>query len=409
MELIRRGDAISFNIQVPASARLLPSLSRCTRMNRHRFPGLQSGWVRLDGPSGSQILDSCSAAVACYMTGGHVANLDAPSIASRTTAQLLQDARSRCAALLGGEPEGLVFGGSASLLTARFANAVGPELGSGDEIICTGLDHDANVSPWLDVAGRRGACVKIARPDPISLELEPQAITSLLTPRTRWVAMTAASNVNGATPDIAFVAETVHASGAFLFIDGVHAMAHDPRTLAQSGADAIVCSAYKWFGPHLSALWVRPHLLSLLRPDRIRPGPSTGPRVWERGALPFELLPGLIAACDYSQSLDWDEAHRHEQALLAALISGLAELPGVSLVGNPSRRVSTVAFKVEGRAPAAINAALAERRVAIGNGDFYAVELFSQLPFDSCLRAGILHYNDMEDVERLLEALRAVI
>lgn len=378
-------------------------------MNRHRFPGLESGWTRLDGPAASQVLDACAQAIGSYLAGPNIANLDAPSAASRATSELLTLSRESVARLLGGQAEGVVFGASASQLIARFAHAVGAGLEAGDEIICTALDHDANVSPWLDAAARSGALVKIAQPDPYSLELEPQAIEALLTPKTRWVAITAASNVNGATPDLDVITRSVHANGSHVFVDGVHAMPHDPRALAHCGVDAIVCSAYKWFGPHISALCVRPDVLQSLKPDRIRPGPATGPRAWERGALPFELLPGLAAACDYVGSLDWDSVHRHEAALLNTLISGLRHLPGVSLVGNPRRRASTVAFTIQGHDPDSIAETLARRQVAIGSGDFYAVELFKRLPFASCLRAGILHYNDLEDVNRLLDGLREVV
>jgi cysteine desulfurase family protein (TIGR01976 family) len=378
-------------------------------VNRHRFPGLKSGWTRLDGPAGSQVLDTCAQAVASYLLGPSIANLDAPSAASQATSDLLMVARHHVAELLGGDSDGVVFGGSASILIARFANAIGAELKAGDEIICTALDHDANVSPWLDVAAHSNVHIKIAQPDPDSLELEAKSIESLLTPKTRWVAITAASNVNGATPDLGAIGRIVHSNGSHLFVDGVHAIPHRPCTLARCGADAIVCSAYKSFGPHMSALCVRPDLLQTLKPDRIRPGPAAGPRAWERGALPFELLPGVVAACKYLFSLDWNSVHQHEAALLNALVSGLQELPGVALVGNPQRRTSTVAFTVAGHDPYAIAKALAQRRVAIGSGNFYAVELFKRLPFTSCLRAGILHYNDMDDVHRLLDGLSEVI
>lgn len=375
-------------------------------MNRDCFPGLHDGWARLDGPAGSQVLDTCATAVRGYMSGPNVANLNGRSDASRATEELLADCRVLLAELLGGRPEGLVLGPSTTVLIARFAAAMGEHLSPGEEIVCTDLDHDANVSPWLDVARKTGATVKLARLDAETLDLPVAAICEALTPRTRVVAMTAASNVTGTQPDLAAVAEAVHARGALLFLDAVHAVPHGPDEVAACNADAVVCSAYKWFGPHVSALSVRPGLLDTLSPSRIRPAPAHGPEAWERGALPFELLPGVIAAARYVRDLDWPAAQRHEAELLAALLAGLQDTPRVNVLGSPPRRTSTVAFTVDGLSAAGVAHALAGHNVAVGHGSFYAIELFTRLGLDAGVRAGALHYTDHDDVERLLDAVR---
>jgi len=375
-------------------------------MNRDRFPGLHDGWARLDGPAGSQVLDTSATAVLAYLSGHDVANLQGPSAASRATEDLLADCRTVVAELLGGQPDGLILGPSTTVLIARFASALGEHLSPGDEIVCTELDHDANISPWLDLARKTGATVKLARADPRTLDLPVAAISEVLTPRTRVVAMTAASNVTGTQPDLAAIADAVHANGAVLLLDAVHAVPHGPAEVAGCHADAVVCSAYKWFGPHVSALCVRPGLLDTLRPTRIRPAPAHGPEAWERGALPFELLPGLAAAARYVRDVDWAAAERHEGELLAVLLAGLQDLPRVNLIGSPSRRTSTVAFTVDGLSSAHVAHALADREIAVGHGSFYAIELFARLGLDSGVRAGALHYTDHDDAERLLDAVR---
>lgn len=374
-------------------------------VNRHRFPGLGDGWARLDGPAGTLALDSCADAVAAYLHGSDVANLAAPSAASQATQMLLARSRSVVADVLGGVPEGVVLGPSSTALIARFADAFGEELSPGDEILCSELDHDANVSPWLHVARRTGATVKLARVDPATLDLPASAIAEALTPRTRIVAMTAASNAVGTQPDLAAITDVVHASGALLFLDAVHAVPHGPADVAGCDADAVVCSAYKWFGPHVSALRVRPELLQRLHPTRIRPAPADGPQAWEQGALPFELLPGLIAAAEYVLALDWIASRHHETELLEALLTGLRQLPRVTILGSPSRRTSTVSFTVDGLSCARVAGALADRKIAVSHGNFYAVELFDRPGLHGAVRAGAVHYNDHDDIARLLDAV----
>jgi cysteine desulfurase family protein (TIGR01976 family) len=340
------------------------------------------------------------------MVSHDVANLGALSAPSRATSALVEESRAAMARILGATPDRIVLGPSSTALLGRLAVALEARFGPGDEIVCTDLEHDANLSPWLDLARRSGATLRLARATPDTLDLPTSAVEDVLSERTKLVAMTAASNVVGTTPDLAAAATLAHQVDALLVVDAVHAVPHGLSSVGTCGADAIVCSAYKFFGPHVSALALTPQLLGSLRPVRIRPAPAEGPESWERGALPFELLPGLVAAVSYLDELiDWAGAHAHEAALLDALLAGLADLPKVRVFGAPSARTSTVTFTVDGRTPHEVAARLAERQVAVSHGNLYAVELFKRLGLEGGVRAGLLHYNDYDDVERLLAGL----
>jgi cysteine desulfurase family protein (TIGR01976 family) len=295
-------------------------------------------------------------------------------------------------------------------LTMRFAAAAGRALRPGDEIVCTRLDHDANVRPWLIAAERAGARVRFAEPEQPSLELPASAVEPVLSDRTRWIAVTAASNAVGSVPDLEGIVAAARRVGARLYIDAVHASPHRRMEFAQLGADALACSAYKWFGPHVGVLCARPDLLGELAPDKLRPSSDGVPERWELGTLPFEALAGVAAAADYTASLDWDAVREHERALLERARDGLAAIDGVTLYGDARERTPTLMFTVEGRTPAETAAALAGREVAVWDGNYYAWELERLLGLepDGAVRAGFVHYNDAGDAERLLDAVASV-
>ena len=190
----------------------------------------------------------------------------------------------------------------------------------------------------------------------------------------------------------------------------MHAAPHRRLDVLALGCDALACSAYKWFGPHVGVQWARPDLLAELRPDKLLPSPDTVPDRWETGTLPFEALAGVAAAADYTRGMDWDAVRAHEDALLAAALEGLDAIPGVTLYGRARDRTSTLMFNVEGRSSAEVAAALAGREVAVWDGNYYAWELERLLGLDphGAVRAGFVHYNDEDDVERLLAAVRAL-
>ena len=376
-------------------------------MNRKRFPGLADGWARFDGPGGTQMVDAAIEAMREWMESGRTANHGGAFAAARATDALVDGTRASVAGLLGGSPESIVFGPSMTALTMRFSAAVGRTLSPGDEIICTRLDHDANVRPWLISAERAGASVVFADPEPETLALPAAAVEGVLSERTRWVAVTAAANACGTVPDLPGIVAAARHAGARVFVDAVHAAPHRPIDVAALGCDALACSAYKWFGPHVGVLWARPELLEALMPDKLRPSSDAIPDRWELGTLPFEALAGVQAAAEYVIDTGWPTVRAHEDALLGLLLAGLAQRPEVRIHGAAADRTPTVMFTVDGRPAAQVAAALAQRRIAVWHGNYYAYELFTHLGLepDGAVRAGIVHYNDAAEVERLLEAV----
>jgi len=380
-------------------------------MNRERFPGVaDAAWSRLDGPAGTQMVDAAIEAMDAWMRSGRGANQGGAFAAGRSTDELVTAARASAGALLGAPPDEIVFGFSMTALTMAFAGAIGRTLAPGDEIVCTRLDHDANVSPWLIHAERAGATVRFADPDPETLELPASAVEAVLSDRTRWVAVTHASNAVGTVPDLPGIVAAAHAVGVRVYVDAVHAAPHRRIDVAALGCDALACSAYKWFGPHVGVQWARPELLAELTPDKLRPSPDTAPDRWENGTLPFESLAGVAAAADYTRGMDWDAVRAHEDHLLAGALEGLDGLPGVTVHGRARDRTSTLMFTVEGRTSAEVAAALAERKVAVWDGNYYAWELERHLGLapHGAVRAGFVHYNDERDLERLLDAVEAL-
>jgi cysteine desulfurase family protein (TIGR01976 family) len=379
-------------------------------MHRDRFPGLADGWARLDGPAGTQMVDDAIEAMVAWMRSGDNANHGGAFRAAQRTDELVQSARATVGALLGGDPRGVVFGPSMTALTMRFAATVGRTLAPGDEIVCTRLDHDANVAPWTIAAARAGAQVRFAEPERDTLELPAGAVEDVLSERTRWVAVTAASNAVGTIPDLPGIVSAAHRDGARVYVDAVHAVPHRQVDVAALGCDALACSAYKWFGPHVGILWARPELLAELSPDKLRPSPDTVPDRWELGTLPFEALAGVRAAAQFVGALDREAVRAHEGRLLAQLVEGLGAVEGVTLYGAARDRTSTVMFTVAGRSSTDVAAELARAEIAVWDGNYYALELSRVLGLEpeGAIRAGVVAYNESGDVERLLEAVAAM-
>ena len=377
-------------------------------MNRQRFPGLADGWARLDGPGGTQMVEAAIDAMTEWMRSGRTANEGGAFPHARASEEVVETARASVARLLGGDPRGVAFGPSMTALTMAFSAAAGRTLRPGDEVVCTRLDHDANVRPWTIAAERAGARVRFAEPEEDTLELPAAAVETVLSERTRWIAVTAASNAVGSVPDLPGIVAAARGAGARVYVDAVHASPHRPLDVSALGCDALACSAYKWFGPHVGALCARPELLEELTPDKLRPSSDGVPERWELGTLPFEALAGVRAAADYVTSLDWDEVRAHEDALLAAALDGLGAIDAVTLLGAARDRTPTLMFTVAGHEPRAVAAALAEREVAVWNGNYYAWELERHLGLapHGAVRAGFVHYNERADADRLVEAVR---
>jgi len=376
-------------------------------MNRDRFPALRDGWARLDGPAGSQVVDSAIEAMADWMRSGSNANHGGVFKHAHETDELVSGTRAACATLLGGEPSGVVFGPSFTGLTMRFAATVARALEPGDEIVCTRLDHDSNVRPWVIAAERAGARVRFAEPLPESLELPASAVEAVLSERTRWVAVTAASNAVGTVPDLDGIVAAAHRLGARVYVDAVHATPHRRHDVAGLDIDVLGCSAYKWFGPHVGVLCARPEILEQFRPDKLNPSPDEAPDRWELGTLPFEQLAGVRAAAEYMLELDYEALRAHEDALLAAAFDGLSGMAHVTLYGAAADRAPTLMFNVDGLSSRETATRLAEREIAVWDGNYYAWELEQHLGLapHGAVRAGFLHYNDAGDAERLLAAV----
>jgi cysteine desulfurase family protein (TIGR01976 family) len=374
---------------------------------RDRFPGLSDGWARLDGPAGTQMVDAAIDAMGDFMRSGDNANHGGVFRAAEATDELTLATREAVGRFLGGTPDTVAFGPSMTALTMRFSAAVGRTLKAGDEIVCTRLDHDANVAPWVIAAERAGATVRFADPQPETLELPASAIEAALTDRTKWVAVTAASNAVGTIPDLTGIVAAAHAAGARVYVDAVHAAPHRPLHVEALGCDALACSAYKWFGPHAAVLWGRPEVLEPLRPDKLRPSPDELPDRFELGTLPFEALAGVRAAAEFMLSLDRDALRAHEDALLQQMLDGLRTIDGVTVHGAARDRAPTVMFTVDRRSSIEVARALAAEQVAVWHGNYYALELARHLGLepDGAVRAGAVAYTDEDDVRRLLEAV----
>jgi cysteine desulfurase family protein (TIGR01976 family) len=356
------------------------------------------------------MVDTAIDAMADWMRSGRNANHGGLFAAGEATDELVASARAVVGELLGADPRGVVFGPNMTTLTLAFSAAAGRALQPGDEIVCTRLDHDANVRPWLIAAERAGAVVRFAEPDRETLELPVSAVESVLSDRTRWVAVTAASNAVGTVPDVAAIVAGAHAAGARTYVDAVHATPHRRLDVAALDTDVLVCSSYKWFGPHAGMLCARPELLEELAPDKLRPAPDEVPDRWETGTQSFEAIAGIRAAAEYMLELDWQAVEAHEKAMLGVMLAGLASIDGVHLHGAPPDRAPTVMFSVDGRGADEVARALADAQIAVWHGNYYAWELhrFLGLGPDGAIRAGAVHYNEPADIERLLAAVEQV-
>lgn len=380
---------------------------------RSSYPALADGFAYLDGAAGTQtpqpVIDAVSAA---YRAG--IGNVGGSFPASDRSGAIVAACRAAVADLVGGHPDGVVLGPNMTTLTYRLARAIA---GPGDEVVVSRLDHDANVRPWTQT----GATVRWAEVDPVTGELPVAQYADLIGERTRLVAVTAASNILGTRPDVAAIAELAHRAGALMYVDGVHATPHGPVDMRALGADFYATSAYKWSGPHIGAVVADPALLETLRPDKLASSPDTVPERFETGTAAFADLAGVTAAVDHLAALvpgagtrrerllaSMSAAEEHELALFAVLIEGLETMPHVTVYGKPARRTATAYFNVAGHTPRQVAEHLAGLGVNVWNGHNYAWELTGALGIrDSggAVRAGLVHYNDRSDVDRLLDGV----
>ena len=397
------------------------------RKVRALYPALADGHAYLDGAAGTQVpVPVIEAIAAAYRAG--IGNLGGAFEASGRSESIVSQARAAVADLVGGTADGVVFGPSATALAYRFADALSRQWTADDEIVVSRLDHDSNIRPWIQAAGRVGAIVRWAEADLATGELPAAQYAELVGPRTRLVAVTAASNAIGTRPDVAAIAASAHAVGALCYVDGVHATPHVPVDITALGADFYTTSAYKWSGPHVAALVADPALLETVWPDKLAPSSNAVPWRFELGTLPFADLAGVAAAVDHLASLgaiagadvpgagasrrerilaSMAAVEAHEAELFARLLDGFASVGPVTLYGKAAHRAPTAFFNVAGVEPRAVAVHLAARGVHVWNGDNYAYELCTALGLEpaGAVRAGLVHYNDASDVDRLLSGL----
>jgi len=375
---------------------------------RARFSALADGWARFDGPGGTQTPDSVIDAVAAYLRESN-ANLGGPFEASVRSDALVAEARLAAAGYLGCAPEEIVFGQNMTTLNFALSRTVGRELRAGDEVLATKLDHDGNVAPWLELARDLGLRVQLVElNDDSTLDLDD--LTSKLSDRTRVVAFPLASNALGTLVDGRRVSELAHEAGALAWADAVHFAPHAPVDVAALGVDVLVCSPYKFFGPHLGVAFGRAEVLERWRPYKVRPASDepVGSR-FETGTLAHELLAGFVAAVDYVADVGWDPIRSQERALGEQFLAGLPDGLRLHGLAGIDGRVATFAVTHPGLTPDAVASRLAEQKVAVWAGDYYAVEVMERLGLpDGAVRVGMVHYNSADEVDRLLDALRAL-
>src|SRR5262245_4019828 len=374
---------------------------------RARFSALQRPLAFFDGPGGTQCPDEVIEAIAGYLRESN-ANTGAPYETSERTVELIEQARDRAAAFLGCTDEEVAFGPSMTSLNFLLTRAFARTLSEGDEVLVTKLDHDANVAPWLELEHDLGIVVRFVEvTDELALDYDD--LEAQLSDRTRVVAFPVAANSVGTMVDVRRVVGLAHSAGALAWADAVHYGPHGPIDVAAWDVDVLICSPYKFYGPHLGLAFGKRDLLASWRPYKVRPSPNTpvGAR-YELGTMQHELLAGFVAAVDYIDSLGWEAIVRHERELGERFLAGLPDQ--IQLHGLPTMtgRVPTFCFSVPGRSAEETAERLAERDLAVWWGNYYALETMGRLGLDpeqGAVRVSIVHYNTAEEVDRLLAAL----
>jgi cysteine desulfurase family protein (TIGR01976 family) len=384
---------------------------------RERFPALASGAAYLDGAGGSQCPREVLDAVGRHMRASS-ANLGGAFPTSAASDEVMARGREAAARFTGGEADGIAFGANMTTLNFLLAHAVARTLRAGDEIVVTQLDHDANVAPWLLMAADQDLVVRHAPIHAGDVTLDHDALEALIGERTRVVAFTLASNAVGSLTDPARIAAAAHAAGALAWADGVHLAPHRRLRAAEWGLDVLLCSPYKFFGPHLGIAAIRPELAELLPADRVRPAPEHPPgHRFETGTQSHEAVAGTVAAIDYLRSLGdgsldvaFGRIQAHEDTLARRFLDGLPD--GVELYGIRAvqGRTPTFCLRVAGEAPRDTAERLGRKGLYVWDGDYYALEPMRALGLaesGGAMRAGFLHYTSEAEVDRLLDALPA--
>ncbi|MFZ1917806.1 MAG: cysteine desulfurase-like protein [Terriglobales bacterium] len=401
--------------------------------------------VFLDGPGGTQVPQRVIDAIADYLARNN-ANTGGAFATSRATDTMIAEARAAMADFLHCDPDEIVFGANMTSLTYAMSRAIGRDLDPGDEIVLTLLDHDANFSPWK-VLEEKGVTIRAAKFNPADCTLDMDDLARQITSHTRLVAVGYASNAVGTINNVKEVVRLARQAGALSYIDAVHYAPHGLIDVRALDCDFLVCSTYKFFGTHMGVLYGKREHLKRLQPYKVRPNTNNIPNCWEWGTLNHECIAGIKACVDYWEELGRrscgagilarEEAgsplpalsrreaivaahaaiHPHERAMMEKMIAGLLEIKGLRLYGitDPRRfdhRCATTVVRIEGHTPLELATKLGERGFFTWDGNYYALNVTEQLDVERSggfLRIGLVHYNTMEEVERLLAALREII
>jgi cysteine desulfurase family protein (TIGR01976 family) len=404
---------------------------------RSQFPALAqtvSGHpaVFLDGPGGTQVPQQVIDAIADYLSRNN-ANTGGAYHTSRNTDRMIAEARQTMGDFLNCDADEIVFGPNMTTLTFAMSRAIGRELAPDDEIVLTLLDHDANFSPWKALE-EKGVVIRTVKFNESDCTLDMSDLAAKIGKRTRLVAVGYASNAVGTINNVAEVARIARQAGALSYIDAVHYAPHGPIDVRALDCDFLVCSTYKFFGPHMGVLYGKRAHLKRLHPDKVRPNTDNIPNCWEWGTLNHECIAGIKACVDYWQELGrrakpavttrraailaaHEAIHGHERTMMEKMIAALLAIPGLKLYGitDPRRfenRCATIVVRIEGHTPMELATMLGERGFFTWDGNYYALNLTEQLDVERLggfLRIGLVHYNTMEEVERLLGALREIV
>jgi cysteine desulfurase family protein (TIGR01976 family) len=403
---------------------------------RAQFPSLAqtvNGYPAafLDGPGGTQVSQRVIDAITNYLKQSN-ANTGGAYATSRRTDAMIAEARSAMADFLGCDADEIVFGPNMTTLTYAMSRAIGRELGQASEIVVTHLDHDANVSPWRALE-ERGTTVRFVEINPADCTLDMHDLRRKVRGHTRLVAAGYASNAVGTINDVKEIVRLTHEAGAMAYIDAVHYAPHGPIDVRALGCDFLVCSTYKFFGPHMGVLYGKREHLKRLHPYKVRANTDAVPNRWEWGTLNHECIAGIIACVEYWVELGrhvrpgilnrreaivaaYEAVHAYEHSLLHRMMQGLAAIRGLKIYGitDPKRfsqRAPTIALRIEGHTPLELATRLGERGLFTWDGNYYALNLTEHLDVERSggfLRIGLVHYNTVEEVDRVIEALKEI-
>jgi cysteine desulfurase family protein (TIGR01976 family) len=385
----------------------------------------------LDGPGGTQVPQRVIDAISDYLARNN-ANTAGAYQTSRNTDRMIAEARTAMGDFLNCDADEIVIGPNMTTLTYAISRAIGRELGPGNEIVLTLLDHDANFSPWKALEGK-GVTIRAAKFNPADCTLDMYDLARKITSHTRLVAVGYASNAVGTINHVNEVVRLAKQAGALSYIDAVHYAPHGPIDVRALDCDFLVCSTYKFFGPHMGVLFGKREHLKRLEPYKVRPNPDNVPNRWEWGTLNHESIAGIKACVDYWEELGrrakpsvasrrsailaaYEAIHQHERAMMEKMIAGLLAVPGLNLYGvtDPRRfdqRCPTIAVRIDGHTPLELATKLGDLGLFTWDGNYYALNVTEQLDVERLggfLRIGLVHYNTIDEVERLLGAVREI-